>query len=158
MRFRRVTTWKLATFYIDCCNCKILTPSAVPRLLRVQRWGRGIRLLLPRLAEAQHRQAQDACLLFRVHDSAYRVALVRPEMENTLAVLGRDGIMSARQLEGDRAVFYDDGITSVGEVLLQGAGERICFHIASLALRTPDFTPETLRHGETRTKLGMGGG
>jgi hypothetical protein len=85
------------------------------------------------LAEAQYRQAQGASFLFRIQHAPHRVTFVRPKVQEAFAVFGGDLITGVCQLEADGPIFYNHGITSVGQVLLQGAGERLCFHILIVA-------------------------
>jgi hypothetical protein len=57
-------------------------------------------------------------------DGADEVTVLRPEMEQAAAVVGRDGVTGEAEIEKEAAIFEDGGVGVVGEEVLDGAGER----------------------------------
>jgi hypothetical protein len=119
---------------------------AIPADLQLER---------PGLAKTQDGQAQHAVFLLHIHHASHRVAFVRPEVEETFAVFGRNRVAGARQFKAHGAVFDNYGIASLGKILLQGAGETVGVHSSILALRKVRSATQTRRLREKRTKMGL---
>ena len=81
-----------------------------------------------RLAEALHSQLQHTVLHLGVKHAAHRIALGRPEMQQTFVVIPGDRVLGLAKIEGDGAIFEHDRSGGFTQKILHGAGEGVGSH------------------------------
>ncbi len=73
------------------------------------------------LPQSLHRQFQHFTFRLGVEYAANAVALLRPQMQHALAVIGGKGIARGLQIEECGPIFHDNGITGFSEEIVDSA-------------------------------------
>jgi hypothetical protein len=74
-------------------------------------------------SQAAYPDAQSFFARLQAYYGADHVPFFRPEVQDTAAVLGGDGVTGGRHLEEQATVFEEGGTRMVGEELLQKTGQ-----------------------------------
>jgi hypothetical protein len=77
-------------------------------------------------------------------------------MQNAFAMLGGNREVRARQFEAGRAFFHHYCVARLGQILLQGSRERVCFHTSIVAPLSAEIATENPRHVGERDQNGHG--
>jgi hypothetical protein len=80
------------------------------------------------LAEALHGEQQRIFFGFSIQHAAHGIALIRPEMQQAFAVIGRDRVMGNGQIEDRLSIFKDQSGGGFGQKVFEGAQEGFGLH------------------------------